>query len=286
MASKLFNSERLNDQKQLVIATLVASLFLHIITLSASELDWFTSKSPLIEEWSIETDLVSDLDAGSVDKTVIPDAKESDKALVPSNLLPQTTKKFAIEQPKQIEDGTVEGPNLTENMSGRDQEKNENLVAVEPNENVKILKKNEALKRLVMDKLRREQKEKSRELTAQKNDAVAALKEAAKKGASSGSEVSGLLSSAASRVYQSYLTKAIRRNYSLPKNYKFSDAKSMVLLAIRLDTRGNLLGVEIKESSGDSMLDNYCIEAVRRSTPFEKPPKELMGSIIQINFKP
>jgi len=286
MVSKLFKSDRLIDQKQLVLATLVASLCLHFITLAASQFDWFTSKSPLIEEWSIETDLVSDLDVGSVDKTVIPDAKESDKALVPSNLLPQITKKFAIEQPKQIEEGSCEGPALRDEKSGRDQEKNENLVATEPNENVKILKKNEALKRLVMDKLRREQKEKSRELTAQKNDALAALKEAAKKGAASDKGVGGLLSSAASRNYQSYLTKAIRRNYSLPKNYKFSDAKSMVLLAIRLDARGNLLGVEIKESSGDSILDNYCIEAVRRSTPFEKPPQELMGSIIQINFKP
>lgn len=286
MASKLFNNGLLIDQKLLVVAMLIASLCLHLLTLAASQFEWFSSTAPLIEEWSIETDLVSDLDVGSVEKTVIPDAKESEETLVPSNLLPQTTKKFAIEQPKQLEDGSIEGPPINEEMAGKDLEKNDNLLATEPNENVKILKKNEALKRLVMDKLRREQKEKSRELTAQKNDALAALKEAAKKGASGEKGAGGLLSSAASRKYQSYLTKAIRRNYSLPKNYKFSSAKSMVLLAIRLDARGNLLAVDIKESSGDSILDNYCIDAVRRSTPFEKPPKDLMGSIIQINFKP
>ena len=80
------------------------------------------------------------------------------------------------------------------------------------------LRQSEALRRLAMEKLRKQQKEKSKEYKAHKKDKMARIRDALNKDVGIGSNIGGgLLSEAATQRYVSYLTKAIRRNYSLPK---------------------------------------------------------------------
>ena len=80
--------------------------------------------------------------------------------------------------------------------------------------------------------------------------------------------------------YEAYLQKRIENNYELPSDYQYRSDKLNVVLRMEIRGDGELVNVEISESSGDSRLDTYCIEAVRKSAPFKVPPKELVVEMI------
>ena len=96
----------------------------------------------------------------------------------------------------------------------------------------------------------------------------------------------GLLAGAANRVYSSYLRKAIRKNWALPKTFQLTDADMLTVVAIRINARGGLISVKIDETSGDAGFDQYCVDAVRNSSPYKAPPDGQAGEIIRINCIP
>jgi protein TonB len=289
LPDELFPAQPANQDK-LVRWCLIGSVVIHVVGfVVASFTDTFEMPQPVVEEWSIDTELVTDLDMGASNQTVLPGAKESDEVSVPSNMLPQVTKKFTTKEKTKQEEGLKEEPIDPELDKGRNETEDtaDDSPPVKPEPDVATrLEKQEALKRMALERLRKEQKEKSRELKAHKDDKLAKIREALQNGAALDKNVGGLMASAESKRYQSYLRKAIRRSYSLPKTYEYSSPHSNVVLEMRINARGELLAVDIRKSSGDEVLDSYCIEAVKRSAPYEPPPKMLAGRQIGLSFKP
>lgn len=275
-------------QDLLVIFSLIASVALHIVVLVGMEAEWWTTRSPIIDEWSIDAELVADFDLGASDQTVIPGATESEEVSVPSNLLPQVTKNYTVlEQEKQevgpsdepLEPEVEEGQNITEDTS-----KDKPVTPPDPDVSTRLAQQ-DALRRMALERLRQEQKEQSRELKAHQDDRLARIRDALSDGAAlDQSAGGGLMAGAETRRYRNYLTQTIRRNYALPTNYQFQSAKSNVILRMRINARGELVAVEIFESSGDQVRDTYSLEAVRKSAPFEPPPAGLAGRDFELNF--
>ncbi|HLO79166.1 MAG TPA: energy transducer TonB, partial [Magnetospirillum sp.] len=50
-----------------------------------------------------------------------------------------------------------------------------------------------------------------------------------------------------------------------------------------LDQQGDLISVEVAESSGNSALDRAALAAVRRAAPFPQPPNTMPASAL--NFE-
>lgn len=266
---------------------IIGSLAVHLLALVLSFFNWLHSPKPVMEEWSIDTELVSDFDPGAAPKTVIPRAQVSEEVSVPINQLPQLTKTFTIKEkdkeeeglaPKEKEEKVEVGKNVT-----RDTEKDGQSV-VKPDAAI-ALKKNEALERLVREKLKEKQKENTRELKAQDNSEVAQIRDMLKD-AGLNTNTGGLAGLAEQNRYKGYLTSTIRRNYALPKTYELQNANINARLAITISVRGELMKVDIENSSGDSVFDEYCIATVQKSSPFNPPPKELAGEVILIECKP
>ena len=82
---------------QLIFGFLGLSIGVHILVFT---IGYFFDPQPTrsMEEWEIETDLVSESDLKPSSKTVIPKAKKSEKVTVPSNMLPQLNKDFQIKE--------------------------------------------------------------------------------------------------------------------------------------------------------------------------------------------
>lgn len=276
-------------QDQLILWSIIVSLGFHILLIAGVYGNWWASREPVFEEWGIDTELLTDFDMGPSDQTVIPGAKESEEVRVPSNLLPQVTKRYTVKEQEKQEEGPSDTPLDPEVEQGKniseDTSKEKEIVPPDPETNTR-LQQQEALRRMALERLRQEQKEKSRELTAHKDDKLARIRDALSDGAALDSSADGgLMASAESRRYQSYLTRTIKSNYKLPSNYQFQSSKTNVILRMRINARGELLAVDVHESSGDQVRDNYSVEAVKKSAPFEAPPKALAGHPFLLNFQ-
>ena len=278
-----------NWQEKLVFRFLAASFIIHLLLWAAHKWQLIDTPSPLIQEWAIETELVSSVDLGASSKTVIQDAKESEEVTVPDNLLPQLPKRISVKQPEKAEEGLKEEtvPEEKVDISKAKEEKEEPppVQAPDPDATNKI-DANELRKRQALEQLRKQPTKRSKELTANEDNMMDRIKDALNEGGPIASEKSGMFSSAASRRYQAYLDRTIRRNYSLPETYKFVKKPDDVIFALRINTRGGIQSIEIDQSSGDEALDNYCLDVVKRSAPFEAPPKVLAGQPLKIRFKP
>ena len=112
------------------------------------------------------------------------------------------------------------------------------------------------------------------------------LKEALGKPDGKSKSGSGLGLGAETKKYLSYLKKSIRRNYSLPKTYELKNAKIVASLHVVINARGELVSTKIAKASGDNVFDQYCIEAVKKTAPFNKPPKERAGEVLTLNCNP
>lgn len=282
-------SRMLKDQDYMLKVFLGASLAIHLIVFILGHFNVFSFGDFNRPEWAIETELVAEMDFGGSTKTVLPNAKKSDKVAVPSNLLPQITKNFEVKEKKLKEEGLAPGKvdeTLDEGKNPKDSDK-DSITQDQERKAAARLKKREALKRLAMEKLRRQQKEKSNEYKAHESDLMPKLKEALNKDVGIGSSFGGgLVSGAETQRYLRYLKKAVRRNYSLPKTYQLKSAKIVASLHITLNSRGELVSAKVSKASGDSVFDQYCLEAVKKSAPFKSPPKNRAGEVLQLNCNP
>ncbi len=274
------------DEDRLFKKLFVFSVLGHLVFFTIDKFDFFSSTpEPLVEEWSIDTDLMTD-NPGAVTQTTLPKAVESDEVKVPDNLLPQLPKNFAIEQPKKAEeDGEVEPlKNAKVGESKPDQVDKAPDVKDDKTDANKVAMK-EAIKRLALEKLRKEQKDvKGREYKAQKSDAMARLRselQAAKVGdAAEGGGGTGV----EEKKYGALLKKAIQKHYSLPQTFTSNVASLKVILAITVDELGQLVAVRVQTSSNDPTFDEYSIRAAKAAAPYAKPPESQVGKEIHLVF--
>jgi protein TonB len=82
--------------------------------------------------------------------------------------------------------------------------------------------------------------------------------------------------------YGSLLGKAIAKHKSYPKIAQMRGWQGECLLDLKIDSNGNVLSANIKESSGHESLDNQALEMVRKASPFPAPPEALRGRSFNI----
>ena len=102
---------------------------------------------------------------------------------------------------------------------------------------------------------------------------------------SGGSAISPLII----KTYGNQVHRKIKRNWRMPPGVPIDEDLS-TSLAFKVDGSGKVLDVRITESSGNSVFDNYCKQAVIRSSPLPPPPAELAEeakkSGVEITFVP
>ncbi len=270
-------------EDRLVGRFIVTSLAAHGFVLILNQLDLMPRVDFSEDEWEIRADLISDLDLSAPEKTELPNAKEAPEAAVPANMLPQLTKKFKVDEDTVADEGMTEEPEAKVAETPKKVEEKEKLnVKADPDE-MNVLKKAEALRRLAMERLRKEKT--AEELQAEKASALAKLRDDAalsRKPNSGGAEGSGL----ALQKYRSMVQAAVRRHYALPEAYNLRNAELSVVIAIVVNERGDLVSTKIEKPSGDSVFDELAFEAVKKSAPLPKPPADQAGEWIHLKFSP
>lgn len=110
-------------------------------------------------------------------------------------------------------------------------------------------------------------------------------------GGSSSSTSSGgsSLSPLIVKTYANQVHRKISRNWRIPPGVPLDEGLA-TSLAFKVDGSGKVLDVRITQSSGNSVFDNYCKQAIIRSSPLPSPPAELADeakkSGVEITFRP
>ena len=87
---------------------------------------------------------------------------------------------------------------------------------------------------------------------------------------SGGSSISPLII----QTYSNQVHRKISRNWRIPPGVP-TDGGLSTSVVFKVDGNGNVNNVRITESSGNSVFDNYCTQAINRSAPLPPPPAEL-----------
>lgn len=273
------------EEKRSLYIIIAVSVGVHFLVFCLSFLKIFRMAPPIIEEYAMDTELLTEAELGSAPKTVIPKAEVDKEVLVPDNQLPQLTKTFKIEDKLKEEEGLEpskepvkdEGKVIPEAVKdGQDNQK--------PDVTTK-LKKSEALERLVRERLKDKTRPNNRKVTAEDNSELAQIRDALTKPGSV-SAPGGIAGLNEQNKYRGYLTGVIRRNYALPTTYQLQKSDAHAILAITIAATGELMQAEIKQESGDSVFDDYCVRAVNKSSPFNPPPESLAGETILVACNP
>jgi len=107
----------------------------------------------------------------------------------------------------------------------------------------------------------------------------------AARSSSGGSSISPLII----QTYSNQVHKKISRNWRIPPGVP-TDGGISTSLVFKVDASGNVNNVRITESSGNSVFDNYCRQAIIRSAPLPPPPAELAEEAknrgIELTFRP
>lgn len=102
------------------------------------------------------------------------------------------------------------------------------------------------------------------------------------------SAVSGLSSSAALK-FQQALLRHVKRQQRYPNVARPLHLKGTVDTQFAMSRDGTVLGVWVRTSSGQALLDNEAIETIRRAQPLPPIPPELPGRLnihVQLEFDP
>ncbi|MGE0172034.1 MAG: cell envelope integrity protein TolA [Oligoflexales bacterium] len=272
------------DEEQWVKFCLAVSVVSHIIFFSVDQFKLFEDAEPIVAEWTMDTELLSESELGAVKETSLPKAKEAEEEAVP-NLLPQLPKKFSLDQPEKIEEtADPEEAEKAEAKEGKDEKSKEKNKTLNQEDESNKIAKNDALKRLALEKIRQQQKEASTEVKAQSADDVSRVRDKLADMESGSAKSPGLGAAREATLYGAKLYKAIRRQYSIPETFKASGAKLKVILQLRVNGRGQLDLLEVYESSGDPVFDEYTLQAAKNAAPFEPPPETQAGKNIHVQF--
>jgi colicin import membrane protein len=102
---------------------------------------------------------------------------------------------------------------------------------------------------------------------------------------SGGSAISPLII----QTYTTEVHRKIRRNWTIPPGVPM-DENLATSLVFKVEQTGKVIDVRIVSSSGNSVFDNYCRQAIIKSSPLPPPPSELSEeakkSGLEITFRP
>lgn len=262
----------------------IVSFTIHFVFFLGQGLKLLGQRRQIVEEWAIDADLLVDANSGAPRDSALPDAAKAEEAKVSERMLPQLPKQFAVENEQAPRDKT-----FTEQDEKAGPEKKledaKNLSRTQDEADEKNrLKKDDALRRLALEKLRQESK------LSKKTEAPAAdstrLQDDTKDASALNTGVSqGSLSASEANRYRARLQAAIRRNYSIPETLKFKTV-SPVTLAIELSESGYLVSSKVEESSGDAYFDELALQAAKASVPLPPPPSALVNQKILFKFTP
>ena len=108
-------------------------------------------------------------------------------------------------------------------------------------------------------------------------------------GSSSTSSGGSAISPLIIKTYGNQVHRKISRNWRIPPGVPL-DQGLTTSLSFKVDKSGKVLDVRVTKSSGNSVFDNYCKQAIIRSAPLPPPPAELADeakkSGIEITFRP
>ncbi len=283
--------DTLNNQDRLLTYFLSVSVSLHVFFWLIQSLSFLWSNvTPPMDEWAMDADLVTDLRFSAPSQTALPNAQVAPEAAVPSQVLPQLPKKFEVKQAEKIDDAVVEEKAQPDPKTEQAKQQAAQPTAVtaktDPDEKNRISME-DALKRLAVERLRQEQKDKQLAMKSPKVDELARLKEElAQRPDDLNAGVKGSGGKAGQDRYRGLLQKAVGRHYALPEAYNMKNASLRVIVAIVVNDRGELLSCAIHQSSGDKLFDNLAYKAVKDAAPLPKPPEGQAGESIYLHFTP
>jgi TonB family protein len=276
-----------SGEDRLVWGFVVLSAAVHFLVVVMGALSWFHSKPPISNEWTMDADLVTDLDMSAPAKTALPDAAKAPEAKAPVQLLPQLPTKFAVKEPTKPDEAILKekAPEpAPKEAKPVEQPKPAEPVAIKTeNKDDNKMDQADILKRAALERLRQEEKT-AKTTEAPEKDPYAQLAEVLQK-----EKTAGFGSAAAKgRInrYGALLYKAVRANYSLPEAYNLKGSSLKVVVEITVGERGDLQDLAVKQSSGDTAFDELTLQAAKASAPFPKPPQELAGVPIGLVFTP
>ena len=85
-------------------------------------------------------------------------------------------------------------------------------------------------------------------------------------------------------AYGRLLGSAIAKHKSYPKIAQRRGWQGTALLDLKIDSDGNVISANVRESSGRGALDNRALAMVKKASPFPAPPKALQGRSFNITI--
>jgi protein TonB len=275
-----------NQQTFRVVMSTIIVLHVLLFVIKPSLL-WTDAPMNLEESWEVDVDFLGDIAQKSPQETALPKAEISEQESVPMNLLPQLPKKFEVPEQQKIDEVNPDKDldKVDESLAEKELVKpNEQIATPKTETDANKVDLDDLRKRLAVERLK-EEKKVSERMTAQKN-ALAKLKQStAAENADVNSGSSGeKLSLLRSNTYGNTLKSAVKRNFHLPENFKYSQTKMAVPLTVIIDERGDLVSLKLNGSSGNDVYDQAVLAALKNSVPLPPPPSHLAGREIQFNF--
>ncbi len=90
------------------------------------------------------------------------------------------------------------------------------------------------------------------------------------------------------QTYSNQVHRKISRNWTIPPGVP-TDGGLSTSIVFKVDGAGNVNDVRVTRSSGNSVFDNYCKQAIIRSAPLPAPPSELAkeakNSGVELTFR-
>ncbi|MEY4629896.1 MAG: TonB terminal [Pseudomonadota bacterium] len=262
----------------------VVSLGIHFFFFLAQGINLLNQRRQIVEDWAIDADLLVDATSGAPKDSALPDAVKAEEAKVSERMLPQLPKQFAVDNQEAPKDKTFTEQDEKAEAEKKVEDARDLSRTKDEAEEKNRLKKDDALRRLALEKLRQENK------LAKKNEAASTdsprLQDDSKAVAATNTgAVQGTLSASEANRYRARLQSAIRRNYSIPETLKFRTV-SPVTLAIEISESGHLVSSKVEESSGDTYFDELALQAAKASVPLPPPPAALVNQKILFKFNP
>lgn len=277
------------EEDRLLLILVGVSLVAHICVIAASGYQWLSRKPVIMDEMSMDADLVTDFTKDGPAKTVLPNAAPAPEPKVTKELLPQLPKQFSIKENTKLEEAVAE-----EKQEVKEPEKEAKPAPIEQKADTPKTDSNtkdnqvqmlEALKRRALDRIRAEHQVAKHLEAPEKDKRLAQVAEnlfGDKRNRASGSPGSrGRL-----KGYIGLLGKVVHQHYNLPEVYNLKSAGLEVVFEMTLNETGALMDLVEVKSSGDRVFDELTKEAIRSSAPFPAPPKELVGQAIPVRFTP
>ena len=232
----------------------------------------YKSNKILKEDKIIEIDLVS-FDEVKEEKLNL----DEQETKVIKKSLPQVPKKMSIIDEKSDTEeivSEVEYINKQQKKVEKKQEKN-----TEDKKNIQIAKE-EALKRILQDKARREKKFVKKE-EEQKVRLTQSLLD--RKKSLDAKKISQSYQQNGS-TYYAIIKKWIDDRYFVPKIYESFDLQKDAVIQLQLSHQGSILKIRVLQSSENISFDKLAMETIRKAEPYPFPPEEWVGKSIDITM--